>query len=324
MQIFDSPDAVRTALGPCVATIGKYDGMHIGHQSILRQVLSKAAALGLPSVVVLSEPQPEEYFAPESAPPRLNHFEDKVDFLAEMGIDAVLRLQFDATVSSCPAERFVSEFLVARLGLRALVIGDDFRFGQGRQGDFALLERLAPGLGFEVESVGPCNSGAERVSSTLVRHYLQAGRCADVQRLLGRPYSIGGRVIRGRQLGRQLGVPTANVALVGTRLPTTGVFAVHAECQGCWYEGVANLGVKPTVDAGLRPSLEVHLFDFAQEIYGEHMRVHFLEKLRDERKFDSLQALQEQIAQDLAAARQVLARFARPAGRSAGRQVGNT
>ena len=313
MQIFDSPDAVRKALGPTVATIGKYDGMHLGHQSILREVRARAAACGLPTLVILSEPHPEEYFSPQTAPPRLNHFRDKVDFLANTGIDAVLRLQFDESVSSCPAERFVSEFLVAQLGVQVLIVGDDFRFGQGRAGDYAMLKALSVGHGFAVSSVPPCSSGTERVSSTLVRNYLAEGKCADVTRLLGRPYSIGGTIVRGRQLGRQLGVPTANVTLSGTSLPTSGVFAVHVECAGQWYEGVANLGVKPTVDAEPRPSLEVHLFDFSDNIYGEYMRVHFLEKLRAERKFDSLQALQEQIVRDQETARRVLADFSLPA-----------
>ncbi|HHX82311.1 MAG TPA: hypothetical protein GX696_04930, partial [Pseudomonadaceae bacterium] len=164
-----------------------------------------------------------------------------------------------------------------------------------------------------VSGVPPCSGGTERVSSTLVRNYLAEGKCADVTRLLGRPYSIGGTIVRGRQLGRQLGVPTANVTLSGTSLPTSGVFAVHVECAGQWYEGVANLGVKPTVDAEPRPSLEVHLFDFSDNIYGEYMRVHFLEKLRAERKFDSLQALQEQIVRDQETARRVLADFSLPA-----------
>ena len=306
MQIFDSPDSLRQALGPSVATIGKYDGMHLGHQSILEAVKARAAGLHLPTVVILSEPQPEEYFAPDSAPPRLNHFDDKVDFLAGFGLDAVLRLRFDAAVSRCPAERFVMNYLVAGLGLKVLIVGDDFRFGQGRQGDFALLQQLGTLHGFDVACVPPCQVDGERVSSTRVRLCLAQGDCAAVARLLGRPYSMGGEVVRGRQLGRQLGVPTANIALGRSTLPASGVFAVHAECEGQWYKGVANLGVKPTVEDKPLPSLEVHLLDAAPELYGRHMRVHFLHKLRDERRFESLDALKKQIARDVQDARAAL------------------
>lgn len=321
MQIFDSPDSLRQALGPSVATIGKYDGMHLGHQCILETLKARAAALQLPSVVILSEPQPEEFFAPDTAPARLNHFADKVDFLDRFGIDAVLRLSFDVEVSRCPAERFVSDYLVAGLGLRVLIVGDDFRFGQGRRGDFALLQDMAGDAGFEVAAVHPCLIDGERVSSTRVRQCLEQGDCAAVARLLGRPYSIGGVVVRGRQLGRQLGVPTANLALDRNRLPASGVFAVHVECGVQWYKGVANLGVKPTVEDRPQPSLEVHLFDAAPELYGQHLRVHFLQKLRDEQRFASLDDLREQIARDLLAARTALDPLPLP-GDPAGRLAG--
>lgn len=318
MQIFDSPDSLRLALGHGVATIGKYDGMHLGHQSILEAVKTRAAALGLPSIVILSEPQPEEFFAPDTAPARLNDFDDKVDFLAGFGLDAVLRMHFDATVSRCPAERFVSDYLLDRLGLRVLIVGDDFRFGQGRRGDFTLLRELAADGTFEVASVGPCLVDGERVSSTRVRHCLAEGDCATVTRLLGRPYSMGGPVVRGRQLGRQLGVPTANLALQRRTLPTSGVFAVHVECEGAWFRGVANLGFKPTVEEVLRPSLEVHLFDVAPDLYDRRLRVHFLHKLRDEQRFPSLDALKAQIARDLDEARAFLSGLSLPESGTAG------
>jgi riboflavin kinase / FMN adenylyltransferase len=307
IQVFDSPRALRQALGPCVATIGKYDGMHLGHQHILATLLQQARRLALPAVVVLSEPQPEEFFSPQSAAPRLNHFLDKVDFLADFGIDAVLRLQFDASISQCPAQTFVREFLLQELGMKALVVGDDFRFGHQRQGDFSLLQQLAGNGEFTALSVAPCSNAGERVSSTLIRHYLYQGECMRAAELLGRPYSIGGKVVLGRQLGRQLGVPTANVEILTPMLPMTGVFAVTATWQENEYKGVANLGYKPTVSDAAVPSLEVHLFEFDRDIYGDRLKVHFHAKIRDEHKFGSLDELKQQIAEDIMTARQVLA-----------------
>lgn len=306
MQVFDAPAQVRAALGPCAATIGKYDGMHLGHQRILAELQQRAAVLGLPSVVILSEPQPEEFFAPDSAPPRLTPFADKVELLARQGITAVLRMRFDAALSQLAAEDFVRDYLVAGLQLQLLVIGDDFRFGRNRGGDFALLQRLGRQSGFDVDSVAKCQSGNERVSSTLVRHYLQAGDCARVAELLGRPYSMSGAVVPGRQLGRQLGVPTANVALSLRSLPLRGVFAVRALLDGASLPGVANVGYKPTVGDGLEPSLEVHLFDFDADIYGKQLQVQFLHRLRDEMKFSGLDALRQQIVLDQQQARALL------------------
>lgn len=303
MKILDSLSAARRWSPHCVATIGKYDGMHLGHQRILDAVLAEARRQRLPSLVVLSEPQPEEFFAGVEAPPRLNHFQDKVDFLEGYGIDAVYRLRFDAALSQQDAETFVRDFLAAGLGLRSLAVGDDFRFGRQRGGDYALLQRLGAELGFSVGSVAPCIDGGERISSTLVRQCLMSGDCARAQRLLGRPYSISGTVIEGRKLGRTIGVPTANLELLTPRLPMTGVFAVKVSLPGNEFEGVANLGFKPTVDSTPKPSLEVHVFDFKGDLYGDRLRVHFLRKLRDERKFAGLPELQEQIGKDIAQAR---------------------
>jgi riboflavin kinase/FMN adenylyltransferase len=306
MQVFDAPAQLRAALGPCAATIGKYDGMHLGHQRILAEMQQRAAAAGLPTVVILSEPQPEEFFAPDSAPPRLNPFDAKVAFLRGLGIDAVLRMRFDTALSQIAAEDFVRDYLVAGLDLKLLVVGDDFRFGRGRKGDFALLQELAPPLGFALASVAKCQSQGERVSSTLVRSCLQAGDCARAAELLGRPYSMSGRIVLGRQLGRQIGVPTANVELQNRPLPLRGVFAVEAVLDGRVLPGVANLGYKPTVSSEPQASLEVHLFDFSGDIYGHELEVRFLHKLRDEQKFSGLEALQQQIRQDLQQARALL------------------
>ncbi len=314
MKVLDSLTAARRWSPNCVATIGKYDGMHLGHQRILDALRAEAARRKLPSLVILSEPQPEEFFAGLDAPPRLNHFQDKVDFLEAYGIDAVYRLRFDKALSQQDAEAFVRDFLAAGLGLRSLVVGDDFRFGRNRGGDIALLQKLGGELDFTLSTVPPCIDAGERISSTLVRQCLAAGDCARVTRLLGRPYSISGTVVEGRKLGRTIGVPTANIQLLTPGVPMTGIFAVKVSLPGNEFEGVASIGFNPTVDAGLPPSLEVHILDFKGDLYGERIAVHFLRKLRDEQKFAGLPQLQEQIQKDIAQARAVFAQAEGVAG----------
>ena len=303
MQVIESIADYRREHAGCVATIGKYDGMHLGHQRILRRLLDEAGELELPALVILSEPQPEEYFAGDAAPPRLSPFWDKVEFLREFGVDLVFRLRFDRELSLCSAQRFVDDILVQGLGVRSLVVGDDFRFGRDRRGDIELLQRRGAAAGFRVQAVEGLCLGGRRVSSTLVRQRLQEGDFAAVREMLGRSYCLSGEVIRGRQLGRQLGVPTANLRLAGAGLPFTGVFAVSALFREHEFTGVANIGYRPTVSSHLTPSLEVHLFDFDADLYGASLKVCFLHKLRDERKFDGLEALKNQIALDLEQAR---------------------
>jgi riboflavin kinase/FMN adenylyltransferase len=307
MKIIESSTEIRPWPGGCAVTIGKYDGMHLGHQRILTALQDEAARLRLPSVVVLSEPQPEEFFSGADAPPRLSHFDDKVAFLHDAGVDAVVRLRFDRARSEQQAESFVRQFLVDELMARCLVVGDDFRFGVRRGGDLALLRDMGKELGFSVRGVGACSDEGERISSTLVRQCLLSGDCARASRLLGRPYSISGLVFEGRKLGRQIGVPTANLALQAHSLPMSGVFAVRVSVTGGDCYGVANLGYKPTVASEPLPSLEVHLLDYEGDLYGQRLRVHFLEKLRNERKFPGLDALKEQICHDIAAARMIFA-----------------
>jgi riboflavin kinase/FMN adenylyltransferase len=308
MKIFTNLQEAKPDIDACVATIGKYDGMHLGHQKILDEVLQQANALSLPSVVILSEPQPDEFFARTPVSPRLNHFHDKVDFLHHYGIDAVYRLNFDHELSQQTPHTFVRNFLVAGLGIKRLVIGDDFRFGVNRTGNHALLHAMASELDYKVIAVHPCFNQGERVSSTLVKHYLQTGNCQRVRELLGRPYSISGKIIKGRQLGRLLGAPTANIELLTQSLPMSGIFTVIAqingiEFNGIEFNGVASIGYNPTVDDSLTPSLEVHLLDFNNDIYGEIMRVSFIEKIRNEEKFANLDELRKQISLDIAQTR---------------------
>lgn len=304
IQVFHSVATARAALGSCVLTIGKYDGMHLGHQKILLQLKQEAARLQLPTLVILSEPQPEEFFARSAAAPRLNAFHDKVAFLGRFGIDAVYCLRFDATISAQTAGQFVSHTLVDGLGMKAMVVGEDFRFGHGRQGSVATLQHLSESAGFTVIAVAPCYDHKERISSTLIRHCLEQGDCQRAAECLGRPYSISGTVIRGKQLGRQLGFPTANVQLHCRKPALTGVFVVSVDDNGVERPGVASLGYNPTVSEGLEATLEVYLLDYRGDLYGTLLGVNFLHKLRDESRFSTLDQLQQQMTLDVQHARQ--------------------
>ena len=299
MKIFTNIQELKQEFDSCVVTIGKYDGMHLGHQKILTELLAQARELALPSVVILSEPQPDEFFARAAGSPRLNHFQDKVDFLHSFGIDAVYRLKFDHQLSQQTPDDFVRNFLVAGLGMKRLVVGDDFRFGVNRSGNHEVLQTMARELGYQVVAIPPYLNKGERVSSTLVKHYLHAGDCERVCELLGRPYSISGKIIKGRQLGRVLGAPTANVELLTGSVPMTGVFTVIAKLNAVAFNGAASIGYNPTIDDTLTPSLEVHLLDFNADIYGETLQVSFIEKIRNEEKFANLDELKQQIALDL-------------------------
>ncbi|RMG31166.1 MAG: bifunctional riboflavin kinase/FAD synthetase [Gammaproteobacteria bacterium] len=285
------------------ATIGSFDGVHLGHQAVLGQLAEKAAALGVPTCVITFEPLPREYFHPDSAPPRLTRFREKVCALQRYSVDRLLVLRFDARLAALSAQEFAQRILVDGLAVRYLVVGDDFRFGRGREGDFHFLQRLGEAAGFGVAHMHSFEIGGERVSSTRVRAALAAGDMALAEQLLGRPYRMLGRVAHGDKRGRTIGFPTANIFLHRHRTPVQGVFAV--EMFGLDREpvqGVANVGTRPTVD-GTRSLLEVHLFDFDQDIYGRQVAVDFLYKLRDERRFDSFDALMRQIRRDVEAAR---------------------
>ncbi|MGF2736557.1 bifunctional riboflavin kinase/FAD synthetase [Marinobacter sp. DUT-1] len=286
----------------CVATIGNFDGVHLGHKTIIDQVRSKARELGVPSLVMVFEPQPREFFQGDEAPPRLMGFRQKFEALLAEGIDIVLCLRFNQAFRSYSAMGFIEDVLIEGLGVRHLVVGDDFRFGCDRAGDFELLKKVGQDAGFTVENTRTVTLQGERVSSTGVRDQLTFNGLEKAEVLLGHPYRIRGRVVYGRQLGRQIGAPTANILL--HRMPALrGVYVVSGRLDdGSVYDGVANIGVRPTVD-GKRPSLEVHLFDFAGTLYGQHLEVVFRHGLRDEEKFDSVEALKDQIARDMDNAR---------------------
>jgi len=285
----------------CVVTIGNFDGVHRGHQALLAQVKEKANINNLTSVVVVFEPQPAEFFASDQITvPRLTRCREKYFALAETGIDQVIVLRFDKTLAALTAEEFVQQILVSGLNAKHVIVGDDFRFGKSRQGDFHELQAQGKKYHFSVESMPSLMMAGERVSSTRVRQALANKNHDLVEQLLGRPYSMKGRVMHGYKRGRQLGFPTANIYLHREVTPVQGVYVVRmhgVSSQGL--PGVANVGIRPTV-GGTRTLLEVHLFDFDQDIYGRQVCVEFCEKIRDEKRYDNLDLLKEQIVKDAA------------------------
>lgn len=288
----------------CVATIGAFDGVHRGHQAVLRQLLEKSREYGLPSTVVVFEPLPREFLSPDAAPPRLMSFREKFEAIRELGIDRVVRIRFTDSLRNMSADEFITTLFVKNLGAKYIVVGDDLRFGRDRSGDFDLLRKFGARDGFDVMDTATLQYDGERVSSTRIREVLGQGDFALAERLLGRPYSIAGRVIVGQQLGRTIGAPTANIQLRRLRSPLSGVFAVQVAGVGDeLLPAVANVGVRPTVGDLKKAILEVHVLNFDGDLYRRNIRVLFREKLRNEIKFDSLDALREQIARDIEQAR---------------------
>ncbi|MGL5680155.1 MAG: bifunctional riboflavin kinase/FAD synthetase [Plesiomonas shigelloides] len=287
----------------CVLTIGNFDGVHLGHQAVLAQVKAHAVALGLPLTAMVFEPQPQELFTPELAPARLMRLRDKYVHLARAGVDRLLCVSFNHHFAAMSAERFIEELLVEKLGVKFLGVGDDFRFGAGRHGDYALLQQAGAKHGFAVVNNHSYCVDALRVSSTAIRQALYQDDLAQAESLLGRPYSISGRVAHGNKLGRTIGFPTANIPLKRRVAPVNGVYAVEVLGIGDTpLPGVANIGTRPTVD-GVRQQLEVHLFDINVNLYGRQLEVVLREKIRPEMRFSSFEALTAQIAQDARTAR---------------------
>jgi riboflavin kinase/FMN adenylyltransferase len=305
MQILrglSSPDSHPIAL-----TIGNFDGVHLGHQALLKQLMAAAKARNLDSAVLVFEPHPREFFSPQQAPARLTNLREKLECFEEMGLNRVYVCHFDEELAKTSALDFV-DILQMKLQAKFVLIGDDFRFGSGRLGDFDLMRQRGLALGFDVQAMASVCENNLRVSSTAVRLALQQGDLKLAESLLGRHYSMSGRVEHGQHLGRKLGYPTANIQLKHNCPPLTGVFAVQMKIEaGAWLNGVASLGVRPTVEVNGKPILEVHLFDFAEEIYEQHVQVAFLKKLRDEKKFDGLESLKLQIDDDAQRAKQFFA-----------------
>ena len=294
-RALQSPDQQPVAL-----TIGNFDGVHLGHQALLSRLLAAAKLRGIPSAVVIFEPHPREFFTPDQAPARLTSLREKLELLAELGVDRVHICRFNSQFAQMSASDFIAA-LYQKLAVRYILIGDDFRFGSGRSGDFALMEKIASQHSFTVEAMHSVLYDGLRVSSTAVRSALAAGNMRAATRFLGRPYSISGRVVHGDKLGREIGFPTANVQMKHNRPPLSGIFVVRVTGDHIpVLHGAASLGVRPTVHKNGRAVLEIHLLDFAQEIYGQHLRVEFLHKLRNEEKYPDLKSLTQQIALDVA------------------------
>jgi riboflavin kinase/FMN adenylyltransferase len=302
---FDTP---HRATRPNAVTIGNFDGIHLGHQAMLARLTARAASVGALPTVLTFEPHPREIFTPESAPTRLTSLREKLEILRNLGVAHVHVCRFTKPFAALSADEFVQRILVQVLKARYVLVGDDFRFGAKRAGDFSLLQRLGQAHGFEAESLHTVEAAGQRASSTAVREALAAGDMAMAAQLLGRPYSISGRVVGGDQLGRKIGYPTANIQLKHNKPPVKGIFAVRVQglASGADWPGVASLGTRPTVHANGRPTLEVHLFNFEQSIYRQHLRVEFLHKLRDEAKFPDLETLIAQIDRDAQQARELL------------------
>ncbi|OEE74877.1 bifunctional riboflavin kinase/FAD synthetase [Vibrio ordalii] len=287
----------------CVLTIGNFDGVHLGHQQVLKQVSKKAQLLGLPSVVMTFEPQPLELFAKHNSPARLTRLRDKFVQLNKQSVDRLLCVNFNQNFANLTAEAFIRDLLVAQLGVKFLVIGDDFCFGKNRQGNFSMLQQAGQQFGFEVVSTHSFCLQQQRVSSTAIRNALASDDLVLAKQMLGRDYGISGRVSHGQKLGRTIGFPTANIPLKRCVSPVSGVYVVNVYgLDNSPIGGIANIGNRPTVN-GVRQQLEVHLFDFHANLYGKQLEVALLHKLRDEKKFESFGALKQQIELDADAAR---------------------
>lgn len=308
MQLTRSLRNVRSSRLETVATVGGFDGVHRGHQALLATLRRKADELGMPVTVVSFEPSPREFFLGQAAPARLQRFREKFAALQAYGVDRFVCLRFDEHMRGLSPEQFVEQVLRDALGVRWLVVGHDFQFGRGRQGGIDNLRELGRRCGFGVDEFPPYLLDGERVSSTLVREALAAGDLQRAAHLLGRPYGISGRVVQGQKLGRTLGFPTANMRLKRRVIPLQGIFAVRvtgADLHSA--PAVASLGTRPVVN-GIEPLLEVHVFDYSGDLYGQHLQVDFIARLRDELWFPGLDDMVIQMNKDAAQAREILAR----------------
>jgi len=302
------------AAAPVALTIGNFDGVHLGHQAMLARLVAAARRLRVPSCVLTFEPHPREFFAPDQAPTRLTSLREKLELLSGFGVERVQVCRFNYELAKTTAEDFIARVLHRGLAARWILVGDDFRFGARRSGDFVLLKQAAGGCGFELEAMPSVVLEGVRVSSTAVREALAAGDMVRAQRLLGRPYSISGRVVRGDGIGRRLGCPTANILMKHNRPPLAGIFAVEVHGLGAGaLPAAASLGVRPTVARDARPCLEVHLLDFEGDVYGRHLTIEFLHKFRDEEKYADVETLKRQIAVDIGNTRAYFAERARNA-----------
>ncbi|CCE25242.1 bifunctional riboflavin kinase/FAD synthetase [Methylotuvimicrobium alcaliphilum] len=291
----------------CVLTIGNFDGLHLGHRAVIDKLARQGRGMGLPSVALIFEPQPLEYFQGRNAPSRLTRLREKIIQFSASPIDRVLILRFNRYFADLEAEAFIEDILLKRLNVKYLVVGDDFHFGKARRGNFAMLKEKGLEFGFQVEDTPSYQLDGHRVSSTMIRDALGEGDLDYAASMLGRSYSVCGRVAYGDKIGRTIGFPTANIQLSRKNTPIEGVFAVvMTGIDGREIPGVANVGTRPTVGGGSKVILETHLFDFNRDIYGHYVEVHFKKKIRNEMRFPSLTELKAQIVNDVAEAKKIL------------------
>jgi riboflavin kinase/FMN adenylyltransferase len=305
MQLIRGIHNIQSNIGndkPCVLTIGNFDGVHLGHRRVISALVAKAKQLDCVPSVMVFEPQPSELFLPNQAPARLTRLRDKYIYLQRLGVERLICVNFNRQFAAMTADNFIKELLVEQLRVKHLIIGDDFRFGKNRTGDYTLLQQAGKQLDFAVSDTASYKLQQCRISSTEIRKALQNNDLAEAENMLGRPYSIIGRVFHGDKRGRKLGFPTANVLLKRRVSPVSGVYVVKIDSVKGQYYGVANIGSRPTI-VGVKQQLEVHIFDFCADIYGETIEVILLNKLRDEIKFASIERLTEQIQTDSEQAR---------------------
>jgi len=308
MQLIRGLHNLTSPLPPCVVTIGNFDGIHLGHQHVLKQLTVAAKSRGLPSAVIIFEPQPIEYFAPDKAPKRLTRFREKINYLRAHNIDTLLCLKFDQQLASLEPEDFVKTILIDGMNMKHILLGDDFRFGKNRAGDFHMLQAFGSRFGFGVESSDTLLINGTRVSSTRIRECMHEDDFEQAEQLLGRPYTLSGKVAHGQKLGRELGFPTINIKMGDKTLIVKGIFAVRVKgIDNRVLPGVASIGTRPTVN-GVDTILEVYILDFDQDVYGYCVDVEFLHKIRDEEKFDSLDELSRHIKDDIIKAKSYFAK----------------
>ena len=309
MKVFNHLDQIIEPFKHAVITIGNFDGVHIGHQALFHEAIEKAETLGGTSVAMTFEPHPLRVMKPNNHPPLITLYEQKSELIERTGIDVLICVPFTLEFAALSAEQFVRDLLVQKIGMKAIVVGQDYNFGKNRQGDLDLLKSYGPEYGFEVIVAAWIKSAralADRVSSTRIRELVTDGLMAQAEKMLGRNYQIRGRVVTGRDRGgKLLGIPTANINLHDELCPKTGIYAVTVECRSKKYNGVANIGYSPTFDDH-EFTVEVHIFDFDNDIYGEKIRVNFIERIRDEKKFSNIAELIDQIKRDIIAARKIL------------------
>ena len=308
MQLIRGLSHLEPFKNGCVLSIGNFDGLHLGHRAVIRKLVERGKVLGLPVVIMFFEPQPLEYFLGDNAPSRLMRLREKVIEMAKLPVDNLLIVRFNQNFANRDAEQFIEHILIKTLNVKHLVIGDDFHFGKARRGNFAMLKEKGRLNGFTVEDTGSFQLGGLRISSTLIRDALVAGDLKRAEKLLGHCYSVCGRIAHGDKLGRTIGYPTANIRMHRKNTPVNGVFAVTMTgIDGLEFEGVANVGTRPTLDGGSKVTLETYLFDFNKEIYGRYVEVHFHQKIRDESRFHSLEELKAQIVKDVAETKKIFA-----------------